>query len=166
MEKLEAKSFTHQNLRQSCPKTSSKYIKVVGIRDADNGNQVFLPRYSYKRQEHLEGVWRGFFDWFFIFFFTSTLPWWNRTISSEVLRLMLLLIVATGSHSVLNAGVWTWTWRDAAESKKCKAQSAVLCLSQVYRFYVVIVDVGFVLCSCSWAIYYLENTTSWSSDSQ
>ena len=57
---------------------------------------------------------------------------------SEVLRLMLLVIVAMGSQSVLNAGAWTQ--RDAAVGKKCKAQSAVLCLSHVSSFCVVIVD--------------------------
>lgn len=153
--------------RQSC---SQKHVQSI-LKSLEYEAQIMATRFFFtkilvQKTRACGRCVEGIFRQVVALFFTSTLPWWNGTISSEVLRLMLLLIVATGSHSILNAGVWTWPRRDAAVSKKCKAQSAVLCLTQFYSFYVVIVDVGFVLCSCGWAIYNLENTMSCSSDSQ
>jgi len=55
--------------RQSC---SQKHVQSI-LKSLEYEAQImatrfFLPRYSYKRQEHVEGVWRGFFDRLLLFF--------------------------------------------------------------------------------------------------
>ena len=63
--------------------------------------------------------------------FNSLMMKWNKI--SEVLRLMLLVIVAMGSQSVLNAGAWTWTQMpQLARNVKLKVQSFVSLMFPVF----------------------------------
>lgn len=121
-----------------CANPAQKHLQSI-LKSLEYETQImatsfFLPRYSYKRQECVEGI---FWQVVALFFhFNSPMMKWNNIIWGFTLD--ALADRGNWKSIGLNAGAWTWTRRDVAVGKTCKAQSAVLCRSQVYSFYVVI----------------------------